>query len=280
MILEVLIETIKRTAGIAAVIVVLLFLVEYLNHRYGDKMIHWFEKKQKFLPFWTALFALLPGCNAAAATATLYAKGYLSFGALLAAMIATSDEAIYVFIPQKFNFLPLYGAKFALALVAGFGIDLFLKVRAEKNGKVDLEYCCSIHSHEHSHNLFGMLKHTAKHAGKIVFFIFIVLFLFNLAKDTAGFDNFASSAIAGSAFQPLFAGLFGLIPGCGTSVVLATLYTQGILSFAGAVAGLSAASGDTLLVLLANKVERRSIFVTLSIVLVVSIMGGYLVNLF
>lgn len=276
---EVFVETLQRTAGLAIVIVTLLLVVEYLNHKFGDKILHFLKKRSTFLSFWAALFALLPGCNAAAATSVLYSRGYLTIGPLVAAMIATSDEAIYVFIPERFNFLPLYIAKFTIAIITGYGVDLFLKKSAQKRGETEVEYCCSIHSHEHAHDFPGMIKHTLRHAVKIILIIFTVLFLFNFAKDSAGFDDIASGVIGSSQVQPLLAGLFGLIPGCGTSVVLATLYTQGILTFGAAVAGLSAASGDTLLVLLANKVERKNVLVIMGIVLGASLIGGYLTNI-
>jgi hypothetical protein len=124
-----------------------------------------------------------------------------------------------------------------------------------------------------------MLLHVLKHGIKIIFFIFLVLFAFNFVKDYYGLNAVAESYLAKESLQPLFAGLFGLLPGCGTSVVLATLYTQGILSFSGALSGLSVASGDTLLVLFANKVKRGSILTIVFLVLFIGIGIGYLLNL-
>jgi hypothetical protein len=279
MITEIILETLYRTLGIAAVIIPLLLLVEWLNHKYGDNLIHFFEKRKKFMPFWASLLAVLPGCNVAAAIALLYAKGLVSIGTLISAMIATSDEAIYVFIPQKFNFLPLFGAKLFLAILAGFLIDIFGKKVAQKLkiGKFKVGYCCSIH--EHVHSTKEMLLHVAKHGVKIIFFIFIVLFGFNFIKDYYGINAIAEGLIGGNNYEPVIAGLFGLIPGCGTSVVLATLYSQGLLSLSGALAGLSVASGDTLLVLLANRVSKKEILIIVSLLLLFGIGAGFLLNL-
>jgi len=276
---EVLTETASRVIGIAAVILPVLFIVEYLNHQYGTKLIKFFESRQKYLPFWAALLAMLPGCNAAAAVAVLYAKGLVSVGALVAAMIATSDEAIYVFLPARFNFFPLFLAKFVLAIIAGFLIDLFIKYRIKKGvANPKIGYCCSIH--EHHHDVKGMIKHTFEHGLKIIFYIFIVLFIFNFSKDYFGFDKFSESVLATGQFQPLLASFFGLIPGCGTSVVLASLYVGGILSFGGSLAGLAAASGDTILVLASNKIPKKDIFIILSLVFLFSLVAGYIALLF
>jgi hypothetical protein len=278
MIISVLQETFIRVFWISIVIIPLLLLVEWLNHKYGDKLIVFFEKRERFMPFWAGLLAMLPGCNVAAAVALLYAKGLVSMGALIAAMIATSDEALYVFIPQKFNFLPLFGAKLVLAILLGFLVDIFSKkIRAAKNTEsFKVGYCCSIH--EHVHDTKDMIIHVLKHGTKIILFIFVVLFSFNLLKDLYGFEAIASSVLLSKNLQPAIAGLVGLLPGCGTSVVIATLYTQGILSFGGALAGLAVASGDTLLVLLANKVPKRELLYLVAIVLLTGVLTGYAIN--
>jgi len=278
MIWDILFETLIRTFWIAIVILPLLLIVEWANHKYGEKLIDFFERRKKFMPLWAALLAVLPGCNVAAAVALLYAKKLVSMGALVAAMIATSDEAIYAFIPQRFNFLPLFGVKLILAIITGFMVDLFVNkvVRKNKGGGFKVGYCCSIH--EHVHSFREMVIHVLKHGVKIIFFIFIVLFSFNLVKDIYGFDRIAGSILLGRGLQPAMAAFIGLIPGCGTSVVLATLYTQGILTFGGAVSGLAVASGDTLLVLMSNKVPKKEIYTIVSIVLLVGIMAGYAIN--
>lgn len=310
MLKKIFFESAVRTFWIGIVVVPLLVLVEYFNHRYGDRLLEFFEKRKRTMPFWAAVLGMLPGCNLAAATAVLYAKKYVSMGALVAAMIATSDEAIYVFIPQKFNFLPLFGAKFLLALIVGFSVDLFLNFhkkaripighaefisasdeilnqvqddkknmeRDKSKEKKDLTIgaCCSIH--EHKAGLKGKIEHALKHGIKIVLFVFAVLFAFNLLKDLYGLNAIASSVLATGKYQPVLAGLIGLIPGCGTSVILATLYTQGILTFAGALAGLSVASGDAVIVLLANKVSKKDIAKIIGIVLFSGIIVGYLVQ--
>lgn len=272
-------ESLTRTFWIGIVVVPLLFLVEYLNHEYGGKIVSFFEKRSRFMPFWSSLLSLLPGCNVAAAIALLYTKGFVSLGALVSAMIATSDEAIYVFIPQKFNFLPLFGAKFILAIIAGFLIDIIVRTRVSKEGLAETKVgmCCSIH--EHHEGIKSMAVHTARHAVKIILFVFVVLFGFNLLKDFYGFEKIADLTLSSGATQPIIAGIFGLLPGCGTSVVLATLYTQGIVTFAGALSGLSVASGDTLIVLLAGKVPKKKIAQIIVIVLSVGISAGYLVQI-
>ena len=273
---DVLSETLTRVAYIALLVIVMLFLVEWSNHKYGDRLISFFERRKKFIPFWSALLALLPGCNVASAVALLYAKRLVSLGALIAAMIATSDEAIYVFIPAGFNFIPIYIAKFTLAVATGTLIDISSR-RIEGAFLLKLfpvQYCCSIH--DHIHDLRGMAKHVFIHGAKITGLVFVVLLSFNLIKDYYLFESVSLNILSTGVFQPFLAGLIGLVPGCGTSVVVATLFTQGLISFCSAFAGLSIAAGDAVLVLLANKVPLRELMVILTLIFTVVVSVAYL----
>jgi len=269
-------ETLTRVRYIAFVVIALLFIVEWSNHQYGDRLLFFFEKRKKFIPFWSALLALLPGCNVAAAVALLYAKKIVSAGTLIAAMIATSDEAIYVFIPAGFNFLPLYIAKFSLAVTTGILVDLFSKrvVAAFKFEIFQVDYCCSVHNH--IHDMRGMAKHVLIHGAKITGLVFVVLLAFNVIKDFYRFEAISKAILSTGIFQPFLAGIFGLVPGCGTSVVVATLFTQGLISFYAAFSGLSIAAGDAVLVLFANKVPAREIIVILALIFMVVVSASYL----
>ena len=60
----------------------------------------------------------------------------------------------------------------------------------------------------------------------------------------------AKLLLSGTLWQPLIAALVGLIPGCGTSVLLTTLFLNGTLSFGAAIAGLSTGAGFGYLILL------------------------------
>ena len=273
---DVFLETLIRVFYIALVVIILLFVVEWSNHKYGNRLISFFEQRKKFIPFWSALLALLPGCNVAAAVALLYAKRLVSTGALIAAMIATSDEAIYVFIPAGFNFIPLYLAKFGLAVATGTLVDIYSKrvVSAFKLDVYPVEYCCSIH--DHIHDLRGMAKHALIHGAKITGLVFVVLLSFNVIKDFYRFEAISQAVLSTGMYQPFLAGLIGLVPGCGTSVVVATLFTQGVISYFAAFAGLSIAAGDAVLVLFANKVPTRKIIIILSFIFTVVVSVSYL----
>ncbi len=163
-----------------------------------------------------------------------------------------------------------------MAILAGFLADYVTgrrKVKLDPDGH-DPEFCCQ--THEHGTTSRGMLLHSLKHSLKIVFFVFIVLFGFNYLKDAYGFETISRELLLRSDYAPLVAAFIGLIPGCGTSVVLATLYSQGLIGISAAFAGLSVASGDVILVLLGSKMARGKILRLMTYVLIVSALAGYL----
>ncbi len=277
---EFLYESLLTTARIAVIIIPLLFIFDLLNHRYGHRIESVLTKSRLFMPFLGAILGLLPGCNVAVIAAVFYAKGVVTLGTLLAVMIATSDEALYVFIPLGFNFIPILVAKLILAIIVGYLVDLFIKGKIMSGIKADtgeVDFCCS--KHPHSDTPKKMFFHALKHGSRIILIVFIVLAVLNFVQDRVQIENFASAFGILGPIQPLVLGLIGLIPGCGTSVGIATLYAKGFITFGAVVAGLSTASGEAVIVLLGQGVEKKRIIRIITILFAFSVLYGMTLSL-
>ncbi len=87
------------------------------------------------------------------------------------------------------------------------------------------------------------IKHPLLHTATVILFIFIVNAAFGLAVYYVGADKLAAFIGSTGYFQPLLAGIVGLIPNCAASVVLTELYVVGGLNLGGAIAGLSVGAG-------------------------------------
>ncbi|MFA5196958.1 MAG: putative manganese transporter [Patescibacteria group bacterium] len=273
-------ETILSTFRIAIIIIPLLFFFEWLNHRYGEKIEAIIKRSKYFMPLVGATFGLLPGCNVAVITAIFYTQGVASLGTLIAALIATSDEAIFVFIPLGFNFIPLLIAKFILALIAGYSIDFFFHPKFFKNSlekTTEIDFCCA--EHPHNKEIAQMFKHTLKHGARIVLIVFLVLLSLNYIQDRVSVASYAHLFTNYGYFQPSIIGLIGLIPGCGTSVGIATLYTKEVITFGAAVAGLSTASGEALIVLYGQGLTKKRVIKIAAILFTFSVIWGTLIQI-
>lgn len=273
-------ETIKTTTRIAFIIIPLLFAFDFINHHYGDRIEVIIKRSRRFMPFLGAVFGLLPGCNVAVITAVFYTQGAVTLGTLIAAMIATSDEALYVFIPLGFNFGPILVAKFVIAFTAGYLTDYIFKKRYIKKQKIvakEVDFCCA--EHPHNHTLSKMLLHALRHGIRIILIVFVFLLFLNFTQDQIKFETFSSILGGLGPIQPLLLGLVGLIPGCGTSVGIATLYAKGFITFGAAVAGLSTASGETLIVLFGQGIPKKEVLRIIFLLLIFGVLSGLFIQI-
>ncbi|MEI6266601.1 MAG: putative manganese transporter [bacterium] len=277
---EPIIEAAKTALRVGVIILPIFVIVDYFNHRYGHKVEHKLEKSKKMMPLFAALFGMLPGCNVAVVIAILFTEGIATLGTLVAAIIAISDEAIYVFIPLGIEkFIPILLAKLIIAITAGYLVDFFpgFKIRRTKIEK-EIEFCCA--QHPHHDGLKGEIIHAIKHAIRVVFIVFITLAIFNYIQDTYTM-TFLNDFFANILWlQPFLASLVGLIPGCGTSIAIATLYIEKIITFGAVVAGLSAAGGEVFVVLAARGIKWKNLAQIALILVVISTVAGTLIDIF
>ncbi len=83
-----------------------------------------------------------------------------------------------------------------------------------------------------------------------------------------------------SIFQPVIAGVFGLIPNCAVSVLLTMMYLEGVLSFGSVIAGLSSGAGLGLLVLFRKNKDKKNTALVVGILLAVSVLAGIILQIF
>jgi hypothetical protein len=273
-------EAFWTSLRVGAIILPLFLLVDYLNHKYGHEIEETLRKSRHFMPIVGALLGVLPGCNVAVVTAIFFTEGIASLGTLMAVLIAKSDEALYVFLPLGFKaFIPILLAKLTLAIIAGYVIDFLpqMKIRAGKIEK-EIEFCCA--QHPHHDGARGEIMHAIKHTFRVMWIVFLVLAAFNLVQDTFGVAFIAAWFAGVRWLEPIIAAFVGLIPGCGTSIAIATLYVEKVITFGAAVAGLSTASGEVFVVLAARGVKTKNLVQIAAILVGISATAGILLDLF
>jgi len=277
---EPIIEAFWTSIRVGAIILPVFLIVDYLNHKYGHRIQHVLEKSRGWTPLIAACFGLLPGCNVAVITAILFTEGIVTLGTLVAVIIAVSDEALYVFIPLGFKaFIPILIAKLALAISAGYLVDFLPKMRITKTKiEKEIEFCCAQHPHHDGPR--GKVIHAIKHTFRVVYIVFITLAIFNWVQDTYGLAFLTGFFTRFEWLEPIVTALIGLIPGCGTSIAIATLYVGRVITFGAAVAGLSTASGEVFIVLAARGVKTKQLVQIATILVIISATAGILLDLF
>lgn len=126
-----LIGILKHALMITSFVLIMMLLIEYINvQTRGTWQLA--LRKSRFGQYMLGAFlGVVPGCLGAFSAVSLYSHRILSFGALVAAMIATSgDEAFVMFSMFPLQALWISLILFVVALAAGWLTDVLFKNQA------------------------------------------------------------------------------------------------------------------------------------------------------
>ncbi|MGQ9635663.1 MAG: putative manganese transporter [Bryobacteraceae bacterium] len=111
---------------ITGFVAAMMLLIEYLNVVSSGKWSQRLVRGRMGQYLLASLLGATPGCLGAFTVVAMYSHGAVSFGSVVAAMIATSgDEAFVMFALIPKTALALTALLFVLALVAGATVDFF-----------------------------------------------------------------------------------------------------------------------------------------------------------
>ncbi|WP_224332130.1 putative manganese transporter [Haloprofundus halobius] len=111
---------------VSAFVAVTVLLFSYVQYRTDGRLVERLESEKKYQPLVGALMGLTPGCGGAIVMMPLYVRGSVSFGTVVATLVATAGDSAFVIIalaPEAG--LYAYGLAFVSAVVFGYGIDRF-----------------------------------------------------------------------------------------------------------------------------------------------------------
>ena len=254
----------------------ILEAVEHYSSGFMKKALY---KVGKAGPVAGSVLGCIPQCGFSVIAANLYSGGIITLGTLLAVFIATSDEAILILMGNPgrgTDILNLIITKIIIAVVAGYGVDIFFRSRSE--GKKEIgEICDHCGCHEgHGGILMPAMRHTAK--------IFLYVLVFNLvlevALDWIGAQRLSEYLLKDSLIQPFIAALIGMIPNCASSVILTELYLSGAISFASVVSGLCTGAGIGLVVLLKMNHNPKENLKIVGLLYGISVVAGVVIQVF
>lgn len=248
--MEILIDTMKDTYLMIPILFIMYLYLEFIEHKNENKK---FDKYlSQYGPFLGAILGIIPQCGFGVVAGLLFIENKITLGTLISVFIATSDEAIPLFLTQPAMYsslLYLILIKLVIAMIAGYIIDLIFKKEYYNHTHEQFN-----HSHEHS-----IFIEAISRTLKIYSFIFIVHFGLSLIIENLGPDRLSLILMNDSILQPIISSLFGFIPNCASSVILTQLYMNQALSFASLLAGLITNAGVGILALVQNKVKPQVI---------------------
>lgn len=253
------------------------FAMEWLEHKAGDKVNQFVRKSGKFGPLAGGVLGVVPQCGFSAAASNFYAGRVITLGTLLAIYLSTSDEMLPILISEKAPIgliIKILLLKMAIGVAVGFLVDLVWRKKLPEQGHIH-ELC----EHEHCECEKGILKSALIHTIKIVLFLILIALALNLVLEFGG-EELLESFLSGRAILgPILAGLVGLIPNCGSSVVITKLYLEGALGFGAMLAGLLVNAGVGLLVLFKVNHDRKENLTILGMLYVIGVASGIIASL-
>lgn len=256
--LEVIEDTLMDSIKLLPFLFLTYLILEYIEHKMGEKSKQTIQKSGKFGPLIGSILGVFPQCGFSVSATNLYAGRVITLGTLIAVYLSTSDEMLPIFISEAVSpwvILKILAVKLIIGMVAGFAIDLIIRIWRKKNQKIGqeekaeegIEHLCE---HDHCHCEEGSIwKSALNHTLQIFLFIMIITFIINVLVFWIGEENISHLMLNQPILGPIIAGAVGLIPNCAASVIITNLYLQNVISAASMIAGLLTGAGIGLAVL-------------------------------
>lgn len=129
--LEILVIS-MRDAFLAVTVFVaaMVLLFSWLQYVTAGRFVVWIRENTRFQPVIGAMMGLTPGCGGAIIVMPMYARGYVTYGTVIATLIATLGDAAFVLIGAVFqdsSFLTpvivVHVTSFLVGVLWGYGVD-------------------------------------------------------------------------------------------------------------------------------------------------------------
>lgn len=273
--IEIIKETLLDTLKLIPFLFIAFLIIEYIEHKLNNKNKQILTKTNKYGSFIGSLLGIIPQCGFSVMATNLYITRIISLGTLISIYLSTSDEMLPILISQKTKptiIIKILLIKVLFAMIYGIIIDLILKKKKEK-----LNYhICEEENCECNHSI---LKSSLKHTLSITTFILLMNFIINILFTYIGEDFLSKLFLKDTIFGPFITSLIGLIPNCGSSVMLTELYLNNAINLSALISGLLTGSGTALIILFkGNKNIKENIFI-LILLYSLGVISGIIIEL-
>ncbi len=103
---------------------IVLLLFGYIDYKHQGAFIRAIENARKLQPLVGALLGIIPGCGGSILVMPLYIKGSVSFGTVIATLIATAGDSAFVTLTQApKDFIIVTIAGLIIGAVSGYIVD-------------------------------------------------------------------------------------------------------------------------------------------------------------
>lgn len=263
-------------------------VMEYVEHKMGEHSKDVIRKSGKFGPLLGAVCGAFPQCGFSAAASNLYAGRIITLGTLISIYLSTSDEMLPILISEHAPIsamAKIVGIKIIIGMAAGFLVDFVwgrrqkIRAYAERPHADESFHIDKICENEHCQCSDGILKSACKHTLHIFVYLLLISFVFNVCLEMIGTDNIADFILNKPVIGVILSGIIGLIPNCAASVIITSLYLEGMMSFGAMMSGLLVGAGVGLLVLCRVNEDVKDNLRVIGLLYLCGVAGGLLLEL-
>jgi hypothetical protein len=283
-IFEIILGSFADTYLMIPVLFILYFILEYFSHTKQLDLISKLKISGPLGPLAGTLLGIIPQCGMSVFVTTLFLSRRVTLGTLIATYLATSDEALPVLIAhleQSEMIFYIIGLKLLIGIVSGYAVDFVLsnKLYGGPLPEVKSSHAVEI-GHELEQTIYKEITlHSIKRTLRIYFWVLLITMGISLILFSVDSEHLVKLIQTHPNIQIFAAALFGLIPNCAASIAIAEAFLHTGLSVGATIAGLSSGAGFGPIVLFKDG-DLKTAVRLLIIVLVISILWGYLINYF
>ncbi len=257
-------------------------LMEFLEHKTSDATEKRLKQAGKWGPLLGGTLGMLPQCGFSAAASGLYTGRIITTGTLIAVYLSTSDEMLPILISSGASvwlILKLLGVKMVIGVVAGFCVDAVSRLWGQRHPVTEEAQFEDLCERENCHCGDRFFLSALKHTLYIALFLLLFTFLMNLGVELIGEEQIRALVLNRPVLGSVLAALVGLIPNCASSVVLTSLFTEGVISAGAMMSGLLVNAGVGLAILFRNNRPVKDSFRILLILWCIAVACGILIDL-
>lgn len=224
--MNILINALKTSVQITGLVMVMMLLIEYINVRSRGKTFAGLQNSKIKQVIFSTLLGLVPGCVGGFAVVSLFTHRIVSFGALIAMMIASSgDEAFIMLAMIPKEALILFAILTVVAVSAGIIVDKLFNVPAPFTKEHFEIHTIEDHSHPviFSNSLLSNFKKISKE--RVLIMAGIAIFIIASITGLAGHEHHGHEEDAHGTFNIFDEKWISLIF---TFISVATLYLTAI----------------------------------------------------
>ena len=272
---NILLDTIIDCIKLLPFLFITFIIIELIEHKLNKHIENIITNSKKFGPIIGAFLGSIPQCGFSLVATNLYITRIITLGTLISIYLSTSDEMIPIMLSHKTNIniiLKIVAIKIIIGIIFGIIIDLIFK---KNNKKINYDICESTHCDCKHSIILSSIKHTIK----TLIFIFIATLFINIIFEYLSINLINKIFLKNTYFAPLLSSLVGLIPSCGSSIILTELFINNTISFSALISGLLTNSGIAILILFKNNKNIKENIKIISILYIIGTFIGIFLNI-